>query len=344
MLRPDEIAQQTDELSLDQLHSPHTLDPLPRTAKHRRAPSGKRLPAHHHILQQQETGPLTSEFDVTPSTDSRSLARRPSNKLRENKHLRSVLAQQQTELEKSLQDRDQLKTEFEKEIESAQNGYQQTIDALQLRLQEVIVERDHLFEEHARLEQQNQEAQHSLQQTINLESRRQVEEGTRALFEAPNSMPAVFQDVARTIELRLRQEEEKHLIETLYLKSEVERVAELLEQERIQLQAERQQLISLQYSIREQAETRQKALNDRLRTRWKAASVMTTLGVLVLLVILQFVALALLRVHLEPTITFAIIAPIVISVILAFLLAIPLANLRQIYLSAPHRQKAKQNS
>jgi Flp pilus assembly protein TadB len=96
--------------------------------------------------------------------------------------------------------------------------------------------------------------------------------------------------------------------------------AELLEQEianeRAQIDAERQNLIKLQNSVREQAQLRYKSLNDQFRSRW-----FTTLTFLMTLVLL---ALSLLQFTLNALglpIYILLFLPMVICVVLAYFLA-----------------------
>ncbi len=75
----------------------------------------------------------------------------------------------------------------------------------------------------------------------------------------------------KTLELQVRQEEDKHLVEALYLKREVQRMAAILDQERQQIEEERHNLLVMQNTAREQAELRQKTLQARLRSALEGA-------------------------------------------------------------------------
>jgi hypothetical protein len=333
MLRPDEIDQTTDALEA----LPSVIEPFSRTVNRRSASIGRQQDSQHHIFQEKQTDTLPAlEFEPPKG---RGVLRQIAVLREENRHQRSLLERQRVEIQQLVAERNRLKEETEKALEISQYGLQQEIGHFQERFQEAVAERDRLQESCERLEKRYQEVQSTFEQAIEREAQRQVTEAAQALIESPEHAPVLFQDIAKTIELRLRQEEEKHLIETLYLKREIQRMAEWLEQERKQLQAEQQQVVVLQYSAREQAEQRQKLLHERLHARWKTASVMTSLGLLVLLVVLQFVFLSVFHIRVTSMISLALVAPIVACVVLAFILAGPLGMLRQMYQSAPHRKK-----
>ncbi len=335
MLRPDEIDQTTDALEA----LPSALEPLPHTDHHRSALIGQRQGSHHHIFQEKQTDTLpVLDFE---SPRGRGIWRQIPVLREENRHLRSLVERQRVELRQLILERDRLKEEAEKALEISQHGLQQEIVYFQQRLQEAVSERDRLQEECERLDHRYQELVQTFQQAIEEEAHKQVSDAAEALIANPEQVPVLLQDVAKTIELRLRQEEEKHLIETLYLKRELQRMVERLEYERQQLETECQRLAALQHSAREQAEMRQKYLQQRLHARWKTVSLLTSLGLLIALVVLQFVFLSFLHVRLLPAISFALIAPIVICAGLAFVLAVPLSMIREIYQGAPHKKKVK---
>jgi hypothetical protein len=140
-------------------------------------------------------------------------------------------------------------------------------------------------------------------------------------------------------EARMHLSSDKQLAELLYLKREVKRMVGSLEQERQQLSEERQHVIALQQSVREQATLREKALNARLRARWRVVSVSTSVGLLALLVVLQFVCLTLFHVPAVTGLTLALLTPIIICVGFAFVLASPMAHFKTFYEGVPRRIK-----
>jgi hypothetical protein len=126
--------------------------------------------------------------------------------------------------------------------------------------------------------------------------------------------------VVKTLEFQVKQTEDQHVAQILRLMRQAQHKAELLEQEianeRAQIDAERQNLIKLQYSVREQALLRYKSLSDQFRSRW-----FTTLTFLMTLVLL---ALSLLQFTLNAfglPIYILLFLPLVICIVLAYFLA-----------------------
>ena len=168
-----------------------------------------------------------------------------------------------------------------------------------------------------------------------------VVEATQTIELSPEKVPAFLQDAIKTLEIRAREVEDKHLLEILYLKSEVQRMVEELTAERRSLDEERQQLFTMRHTTREQAELYQKTLQSRMHARWKFKSAVTSVGLLVTLIVLQFLALSLFHVPFVSAVSFAIFAPVILCSLLAFVLVRPLTTVKDIYESAPHRKKAK---
>ena len=86
----------------------------------------------------------------------------------------------------------------------------------------------------------------------------------------------------------------------------------------------------MQNTAREQAELRQKTLQARLRSRWKVRSITVTIGMIVLLVTLQFLFLNLARIKIAAEISFLLLLPIIICSLLAFVLSGPLSRARHL--------------
>lgn len=151
----------------------------------------------------------------------------------------------------------------------------------------------------------------------------------------------LIEDVKKTIELHAQQVEDVQLVETLYLKREAQRMLARLQQAQKQLDDERQKLLVMQNTVREQAQLRYKLIDTRLRARWRAAFAVSIIGLLLLLVILQIVFLALLHVAMGAALDVSLIGPLVISSLLALLLAHPVGMFRSLYQSIPHKEKKK---
>lgn len=324
MLSPDEMTQTTE-----------ALEQLPRTLDRRSSASERR----QSILQHKQTEGLPV---VTTEPPNGRVAWRQVILFREeNRRLRGELEDQQAELQRLMSDYTTLRDGVEQEVAVIHNGYRKEIEQYQTHLQEMMEERNRLQEANAQLEQRYQELYHTFRDEVEQEARKMMTEAAQTVILAPEKVPDLLHDVVKTVELQVRQEEDKHLVEALYFKREVQRIADLLEQERQQMSKERQQLAVWQNSVREQAELRYKTLDARLRTRWRTVSVGTSVGLLALLVVLQFICLAFLHVAVMTPVAVAILAPIVLCVIGAIVLAGPLDMLKHFYLSVPHKKTKK---
>src|SRR5437764_8455128 len=125
----------------------------------------------------------------------------------------------------------------------------------------------------------------------------------------------------KTNEIHVRQVENKHTAEALYLMSQAQRKAAKLEneltQERQQIAIERQNLHNLQNSAREQAELRKRVIEDHLRAQYTLTLTLMTTVLLLVLPILQIVAFSLFKIHLTPQLLIALFAPLVACLVLA---------------------------
>jgi hypothetical protein len=332
MFAPNEITQTTE-----------ALERLPSGLERQSTRSGKR----QRTPKEKNTDILPSlTTDTLPvltleSPKAKATGRQMAQLRKENRYLRAALEEQQTELQKAQREYTQLRSEFDHEIAIVHQGHQQDLAYYQTQLQELMDERNQLSEKQQALEDHYQELQKSLQDTVHQEACKLMQEATEAAIRSPETASPLIQDVVKTVELHVRQEEEKHLIETLYLKREVQRMAEFLEQERQKLQKEQQQLLSFQLSVREQAKTRQKLLEERLHARQRVFSSLTSLALLAFFIILEFVCLALFQTPFDGSVALSILIPIVACILLRMVLATPLDLLKTMYTSAPHRRRVK---
>jgi hypothetical protein len=313
------------------------LERLPRILDRKSLVSERRQSILH---QKQITDALPN---LTPDTPNAKVAWRQVMQLREeNRRLRFDLDEAQTELQRLVADYKALQAEFEREASIIHNGHQQEIEHYQNQLSEATIECDRLREAQQQLEQRYQDLYHSFQETVDEEARKMVSEATKTLTLSPDSRPALLQEMVETVESQVRRVEDKHLVEALYLKREVERMAEQMEQKQRQLDQELQNLLSMQLTVREQAKLRMKVLHSRLHARWTVKSVSTTLGVLALLIVLQFVSLAFFHVQIDSNLSLSLITPIVVCVILALVLATPINMIKHFYTGAPHKRRVKE--
>ena len=308
------------------------IERLPRPLE-RRNPVERR----QSLLQQKHTDMLPQ---VTVETPPSKVAWRQVIYLREeNRRLRFELEEQHAEMQQLISEYNSLQTRFEQDVAVVHSGYHQEREHYQSHLQELTGERDRLQAAQAELEHRYQDLYHSFQDAVEEEANKIVAEAARTIELSPSSAPLFFQDAMKTLELQVRQEEDKHLVEALYLKREVQRMANILARERAQIEEERQRLLVMQSTARQQAELRQKTLQSRLRSRWKVRTVATTIGMIILLVTLQFLFLNVAHVKLAASISFLLLLPIIICSVLALLLSGPLSRAREVYHGAPHKKK-----
>lgn len=324
MLTPDEISQDTGP-----------LEPLPRILDRRSALTERR----QNLLQQKQTDALPQLAAETPNAK---LAWRQVVHLREeNRRLRYEVQEQRAELQQLVSEYQSLQEKFDQEVAVIHSAHQQENEQYQTRLHELMNERNRLHDTHLSLEQRYQELYHSFQEAAEEEAHKLLSEAAQTVILSHDTTPVLLQDVVKTVELQVRQEEDKHLVEALYLKREVQRIAEQLEQERQTIEQERQQLAALQLSISEQSALRHQTVESRLRARWKLKAVFASIGLPFVLVLLQLVALAFFHVSVAGPASIAILAPIVVCIVLTLLFAHPFKAVKMMYTSAPHKKKKK---
>lgn len=309
-----------------------SLERLPRPSDRRSHISERR----QSIIQQKNTDVLPA---VSVETPHAKIAWRQVIQLREeNRHLRFELDERRTEMQQLIAAYTSLRAQFDQEATRIHGSYQQERELYQSHLQALQDERNRLQETYADLERRYMDLYHTFQDAVEEEAHKMVTEAAQTIEFSPDSAPFVFKDVMKTLELQVRQEEDKHLVEALYLKREVQRMAVLLDQERQEIEEERHTLLVMQNTAREQAELRQKTLQARLRSRWKVRSITVTMGLVILLVILQFLFLNLAHIKIAAEISLLLLLPLIICAFLAFVLSTPLAHARDAYYSAPHKK------
>lgn len=334
MLSPDDITKTTDAVGQNS-----------RIFDHRSALSERR----QNILQQKQ---VEKETDSLPAVraetsehgiPSAKIAWRQVIHLREeNRHLRHQLEETRGEKQRLLTAYTQLQGSLERELAAIHRGQAQELEHYQRHLQEVTNERNRLQESYKTMEHRYQELYANFQVAVDEEAERKLSDVAQTLVLSPEKVTTVLPSEAmKTIEFHVNQAKTKQLVEAQYLTDEVQRITVHLEQEQAQVEEERQNLLRMQNTVREQAELRQKTLETRLRARWTAAIAFVTLGALVALVILQYLFLFLDHVHIGFAIALSLIAPIVICVVAAIIFSGPITAVRHHYTSAPHKKKAK---
>jgi hypothetical protein len=315
---PDEIAQTTE-----------ALEELPHMPGHRNISNGH----HRHMLQEMQTDVLPA---LTPDTSAGVTWWQARQFREENEYLRPLLEQQRAEMRQLTSEYNDLKGEFDREIASIHHSHQQELAHYQQHLHNIMAEHNHLHNAYEELEDRYQELFHNFQECVEEEAQKKITEATQTVLQSPKKASVLFPDLVKAIEQHCRQEEDKSLAEALSLKREVFRIARLLEHEHQRLKAEYQQLLDQQDNIQEQSELHQKALQDR----WKMVSVIASLGLVISLVIFQFVFLSLLQVHLTTVGSLSIMAPLLLCLLL-LILATPVSLLKHTYFSALGKEKNK---
>jgi DNA repair exonuclease SbcCD ATPase subunit len=234
----------------------------------------------------------------------------------ENKRLRWQL----DELQHLIYQHKQTQAQLEKEIDTIHRSHQDVIEQYEMNLREMIDERNQLQETKREWEQRYQELYHSFHDTVEEEANKMVEEAARTLVLSPEHTPALLRDVAKTLEFQTKQTEDQHVAELLSLMRQAQYKAVMLEQElaneREKIAIERQNLLALQHSISERAQFRYDTMRKHLQTRWTLILTLMAAVLILLVPIFQLMFLSI-----KAPLAFALFAPVVICVALAFLFA-----------------------
>lgn len=330
MLSPDDMTQ-TDQIT-------GALVQEPRLPGRRTMVSERR----QSILQQKQTDALPALTLGTAESANAKVAWRQVTQLREeNRRMRFELESLKSDAQRLLSQYSALQTEFDTEVDTIHSGHRQEIEQYQQHLREMLDERNKLMESNLQLEQRYQELYHSFQATAQAEAHKQAQATTQLLDSSPITPPPLQIADMDTLELPNRQLEEQHLLEALYLKREVERMAEQLKHERQQLDRERTNFLSMQSRAREQLRTEQKLYQARYRAQWNGAITLTTTVAVLLFVPLQLLTLALFHLTFSVPLVMALLIPVILCGALALMLAKPLELAKALHNSAPRKVKAK---
>lgn len=299
------------------------------------------------LLQKQQEKQQERNTDLLPSVNTEALevpnVKLPTRQLtllrEENKRLEHELEVVRDEMRQLNMKYAMLKATYDKELTAVHNGQQQEIEQYAAQLQEVIGERNHLKESYFELGRRYQELCDEFQKAVEDEAQKVIEDAAKTLALTPDKPPELMHDVLKTIELHAQQVEDRQLVEVLHLQREVQRLSDQLALERLAAEQERQQLLQMQQTVREQAVLRHKVIQARLRTRWTMAVACVTTASLLLLILLQTLFLKIDHVPFTAPLDFAIFAPIFFGVIFSFVFAHPISTIRSIYKSAPHKKK-----
>jgi myosin heavy subunit len=289
-----------------------------------------RIAARREIInekRQRQTDILPRINSETPPA-GKLAARQLAHLREENKRLRWDLE----DMERLLAEYKQAIKQLERENASIRNTQQVEIEQYQEQLRDMMEEQKQLQEINVNLERRYQELYHSFHQKVEEEAQSLVSEAARTLVLSPDHTPPILHDVVKTLELQVKQIEDQHVAEVLRLMRQAQHKAQLLEQElaseRASIDQERQNLIKLQNSVREQALLRYKVLDRQLKSRWVTTLTLIAVITLIVLPILQltFHALGL---------------PLLVCLFLPVILCIPLAYFLAHTWATSHAQEAR---
>ncbi len=277
-----------------------------------------RIAARREIInekRQRQTDILPRINSETPPA-GKLAARQLAHLREENKRLRWDLE----DMERLLAEYKQAIKQLERENASIRNTQQVEIEQYQEQLRDMMEEQKQLQEINANLERRYQELYHSFHQKVEEEAQSLVSEAASTLVLSPDHTPPILHDVVKTLELQVKQIEDQHVAEVLRLMRQAQHKAQLLEQElaseREAIHQERQNLIKLQNSIREQALLRHKVLEKQLKIRWVAGFTLIAAIMLLVLPTLQLILHAL-----GLPLAFYLFLPVALCIALTYYLA-----------------------
>jgi hypothetical protein len=267
-------------------------------------------------------------------TNGKTSVRQITQLREENKRLRWELDERQHLIYQYRQTEAQL----EQEIDNLHRIKQNEIEQYEIHLREAIEERNQLQEANQELKKRYQELDHFFHETVTEEANKMVAEAANTIVLTPEHTPSLLRDVAKTVELHVKQTEDQHIAELLSLIRQSQYKANLLEQELAieheKIAAERQNLLIQQSMISEQAQYRYTTIQQHLQARW---TLILTLMAAVLLVLVPIFQLVFVSMNVQLDI--AIFAPVIICIGIAFLIARAYTNKRVQEASKKLKQK-----
>jgi len=234
----------------------------------------------------------------------------------ENKRFRWKIDEQQHLIYQYRQTQAQL----EREIDNLHRIKQNEIEQYEIHLREAIEERNQLEATNQDLKRRYQELDHSFHETVSVEAKKMVAEAANTIILTPEHTPPLLHDVAKTVELHMKQTEDQHVAELLSLIRQAQYKADLLEQELAneheKIAVERQNLLDQQSRISKQAQYRYTTMQQHLQAHWTLVLTLMAAFLLILVPIFQLVFVAM-KVQLD----IAIFVPVAICIGIAFLIA-----------------------
>lgn len=214
----------------------------------------------------------------------------------------------------------QTQTQLEREIENLHRSKQIEIEQYEIHLREAIEELNQLEATNQELKRSYQELDRSFHENVSEEANKIVSEAANTIILTPEHTPPLLRDVAKTVELHMKQTEDLHVAELLSLIRQAQYKADLLEQElaneREKIASERQSLLDQQKSMSAQAQYRYTMMQKHLQARWTLVLTLMAAFLLILVPIFQLVFIAM-----KFPLFIAIILPVLICIGIAFLIA-----------------------
>lgn len=253
----------------------------------------------------------------------------------ENKRFRWKIDEQQHLIYQYRQTQAQL----ERELDDLHRSKQNEIEQYEIHLREAIEERNQLEATNQELKRRYQELDHSFHENVSQEAKKMVSEAANTIILTPEHTPPLLHDVAKTVELHMKQTEDQHVAELLSLIRQAQYKADLLEQElaseRLIIAEERQNLLDQQARISKQAQYRYTTMQNHLQAHWTLVLTLMAAFLLILVPIFQ-----LLFVAMKVPLDIAIFVPVIICIGIAFLIARTYTNKKILEANKKLEQKA----
>ena len=220
-----------------------------------------------------------------------------------------------------------------------QNAHQEKIEYYKSQLDKLKSEQNRTIQDHLELERRYQELYHSFQSAVEEEAQNMVAEAARTLELHTEDGVVMTNDAMKTVKLHVRQIEEKHTAESLYLMRQAQKKAYQLEQElvkeRLQIALERDNMQNQQNSLRQQTELRQQMTENRLHVKFVSTITFVATGLVILLFVFELFFLSWLHIPFTPSLGFALVVPSLLFVALAGLIAHIRSTTRALFSIAP---------
>jgi hypothetical protein len=269
------------------------------------------------------------------SSNAKTASRQIAQLREENKRFRWKIDEQQHLIYQYRQTQVQL----EQEIDNLHRSKQNEIEQYEIHLREAIEERNQLEVTNQELQRRYQELDHSFHETVSEEAKKMVTEAANTIILTPEYTPPLLRDVAKTVELHIKQTEDQHVAELVSLIRQAQYKADLLEQElyneREKIAVERQNLLDQKSRINEQAQYRYKTMQQHLQAHWTLVLTLMAAFLLILVPIFQLAFVAM-----KVPLNIAIFIPVIICIGIAFLIARAYTNNKIQNANKKHEQKS----